>query len=102
MNKHKLSLIISVGGILLLIFIATVLELNKTSKEKEYKFAVKTIETATIKCINDKKCEIGKITVKELIDKKYLVKLKNPNTKDYFNEKSYMVYPDLAFYDVEE
>ena len=57
MNKHKLTIIITIVGIFLLIMTAKIIELNKVQKEKEYKYAIKQIETATIKCINDKKCK---------------------------------------------
>ena len=36
MNKRKLAIIISVAGIFILIFAATVMELNKMQKEREY------------------------------------------------------------------
>ncbi len=100
MNKRKLALIISVAGIFVLVFVATVMELNRIQKEKEYNYALNTIETATIKCINDSKCEMGKITLKELKDKKYLEDIKNPNTNEFFSDESYMVYPDLSFYEM--
>ncbi len=100
MNKRKLAIIISVAGIFILIFAATVMELNKMQKEREYNYALKTIETATIKCINDNKCEMGKITIGELKELKYLEDVINPNTNKPFTDKSYMVYPDLSFYEV--
>lgn len=100
MNKRKLALIIAAAGIFILIFVATVMELNKMQKEREYNFALKTIETATIKCINDSKCEMGKITIGQLQKEEYLEEIINPNTGEAFSEDSYMVYPDLSFYEV--
>ena len=69
-------------------------------EEREYNFALKTIETATIKCINDSKCEMGKITIGQLQKEEYLEEIINPNTGEAFSEDSYMVYPDLSFYEV--
>ena len=48
----------------------------------------KIIESAK-KCINEKKCNQGKITLKELYDLNYLDVLVNKVTKEYYNDKSY-------------
>ena len=102
MDNSKLAIIITITGILLLIFIATFNELRERELQKKYNYTVKQIETATINCVKDKKCKEGKITLKQLQKNKYIGKVKNPKTHKYFNNKSYMEYPDMAFYIVEK
>lgn len=47
------------------------------------------------KCINEKKCSKGNITLKELEEKGYIEKMVNHVTKEYYNEESYVIINDL-------
>lgn len=98
MNKRKIAILLTLSCIFILIMIGTIIELNNIEKEKQYNYVVKQIESATIKCVRDKKCEMGKITMKKLIDEKYIEEQINPKTNEKINEKSYMIYPELSFY----
>lgn len=102
MNKRKISILMCIIGLIIIIVVAVVVELNKEQKLKEYEFAIKTIENAANDCVSDKKCNSGKITLKELYDKKYLKRQINPNTNEYFNEQSYVTYPELSFYVIDK
>lgn len=98
MNKKLVAVLMSVIGLLVIIVICTIVQINADNKEAKYNKVVNDISKAATKCISDKMCSEGKITLKELYSKKYLEKEKNPKTGKYFGINSYINYPELSFY----
>lgn len=92
MEKKKINIIIYslVGFVSLLLIIAAYKNLNN-HHEKEYLVVHNKIKEAAKKCYLDEKCE-GKITLKDLYDKKYLEPLVDPVTKENMNEKICIEY----------
>lgn len=88
MNKYFLS-----GSILICFLLITIVTTSKVINIHQDKLLLVEnkylIETAK-KCINEKKCESNKVTLKELYDLKYLDKESNPVTKEYYSEESYI------------
>lgn len=98
MNKRLISILITFIGLIIIIVICTIVEIVDEKKNEKYDIVVNDITNASKECVKDKKCNEGKITLKELYDKKYLEKQTNPKTDKYFNKNSYIDYPDLSFY----
>lgn len=57
----------------------------------------KYIEEKARDCYNDKKCLTNEITLEMLYSNNYLVKQVNPITKEYYNEKSYVLKEDSNY-----
>ncbi len=89
MNKWIIS-----GTILFvvsLITIATTVKVVDIHNEKLLLVESKYIIENAKKCINEKKCNKDKITLKNLYELKYIDKQVNEVTKEYYNEESYVV-----------
>lgn len=81
----------------MIILIPTLYSVIKNHNDKLLEVSYKRIEEAAKKCYLDKKCSNEKITLKELYDNNYLEKESNPVTKEYYNEKSYVLVKDKTF-----
>ncbi len=98
MNKTLVVSLMSFIGIIIIIVICTIVQINSDKQEEIYNKTIKTITQASIECVKEKKCKNKKITLKELYNNKYLEKQINPKTKKEFNKNSYILYPELSFY----
>ena len=91
MNSNKIMIYITIATIILVISIPSVVLVNKRHIEKTYNSVVLKIKEKAKKCVDEDKCQSEKIFLKDLYDKKYLEKMLNPKTKEYFNENSYVI-----------
>jgi hypothetical protein len=90
MNTNKYLIIGSIVVVLFIIGIPTTYKVIKNHQNNLIKVVTDKIIIAAKKCHYDEKCSNDKITLKELYDNKYLDKLSNPITKEYYNELSYV------------
>ncbi len=91
MNNNKIMITIACVTIVLVILVPSIILVNTRHTEKLYNSTILKITEAGKKCVNEDKCLSKKIFLKELYDKKYLEKLVNPKTKQYFDENSYVI-----------
>ena len=89
-SKYLLYVIIPIS---ILILIASVYKAEENNKEKLLLVVDNKIKESAKDCYIDKKCE-GKITLKELYEKKNLTKIVNPITKEVINEDTCLEYQD--------
>lgn len=94
MPINKVNICLTLLGIFIIICVPAIIKVNNNYKKNLYNSVVDKIIINTKKCYNDKKCIEEKITLKELYELKYLSNLTNPVTKEYFNEKSYVIKKD--------
>ncbi len=94
MPINKVNICLTLLGIFIIICIPAIIKVNNNYKKNLYNSVVDKIIINTKKCYNDEKCIEEKITLKELYELKYLSNLTNPVTKEYFNEKSYVIKKD--------
>lgn len=88
MNKYFIGAsIIIICGLLIGV---TSYKVIKNHNEKLILVEEKYIIERAKKCINEKKCNNDKITLKELHELEYINKEVNPVTKEYYNELSYV------------
>ena len=99
MNKWIVSgsIVIIIG----LIIGVTSYKVVKTHQDKLILVEEKYIIEKAKECINEKKCNEEKVTLKELYTLEYLDKQSNPVTKKYYNEDSYVKYIDNEYIFVE-
>ena len=76
--------------IILIIAIPTTYKVIKNHNQNLYKVVEDKIVEKAKKCYYDKKCLEDKITLKELYKNKYLDKVSDPISKEYYNENSYV------------
>ena len=97
MNKRKIALIITIFGILIIIIVATTINLKNTSLKEEYDFEVERIISAFKTCLKEEKCAYENTTLKTLYEKMSLDNFINPYTNEPFNENSYIVINSYEF-----
>ena len=97
MNKRKIALIITIFGILIIIIVATTINLKNTSLKEEYDFEVERIISAFKTCLKEEKCTYENTTLKTLYEKMSLDNFINPYTNEPFNENSYIVINSYEF-----
>mgnify|MGYP000117505429 FL=1 len=90
MNTNKVTFIASITVITLLLVVPTIYKVSKNHNDNLTKVAEDKIIASAKKCYYEGKCSDNKIYLKELYDKKYLDKISNPITKEYYNENSYI------------
>ena len=86
MNTNKITIISSIIIVILLISVPTVYKVVKTHQDNLYKVVEEKIIAAAEKCVYEDKCKNKNITLKELYESKYLEKVSNPVSKEYYNE----------------
>ena len=115
MNKRKISLIITIFGILIIIIVATIINLKNTSLKEQYDFEVEryiklflfacayvavayeTVISAFKTCLKEEKCAHENTTLKILYEKMSLDYFINPYTNEPFSENSYIVINSYEF-----
>ncbi len=90
MNTNKIIVVSSIIVIILIIAIPTTYKVIKNHNQTLYKVVEDKIVEKAKACYYDKKCTNEKITLKELYQNKYLDKVSDPITKEYYNENSYV------------
>lgn len=90
MSTNKKTIIISIIVILIITIIPTVYKVVKNHQNNLYQVVEEKIINSAKKCYYDNKCLNDKITLKELYELKYLDKVSNPISKEYYNESSYI------------
>ena len=90
MNTNKIVVISSIIIIILIIGIPTTYKVIKNHNQNLYKVVEDKIVEKAKECYYDQKCLEDKITLKELYDNKYLDKVSDPISKEYYNENSYV------------
>ena len=90
MKSNRIIIISSIIVIILIITIPTIYKVIKNHNQNLYKVVEDKIIEKAKACYYDKKCNENKITLKELYKNKYLDKVSNPITKEYYNENSYI------------
>ena len=90
MKSNKIIVISSIIIIILIIAIPTTYKVIKNHNQNLYKVVEDKIVEKAKECYYDKKCLEEKITLKELYDNKYLDKVSDPISKEYYNESSYV------------
>ena len=98
MRLNKISVFLTIIALIIIVVIPTIIKINNNHTEKlYYSVSLKFTESAS-KCVLDEKCNINKkILISELYELKYLDKQVNPVTKEYFNEKSYIIYKNNKY-----
>lgn len=97
MNTNKITVIGTIIVIILLISIPTIYKVVKNYQNNLYVVVEQKIINSAKKCYYEEKCKENKITLKELYELKYLDKVSNPITKEYYNEESYVKIDDNKF-----
>ena len=97
MKSNKIIVISSIIIIILIIAIPTTYKVIKNHNQNLYKVVEDKIIEKAKECYYDQKCLEDKITLKELYDNKYLDKMSDPITKEYYNENSYIERKDNKY-----
>lgn len=95
MNKKIILISIIISFLIIVGF--TSYKVIKNHNEKLILVKEKYIIEKAKDCINDKKCNEEKITLEKLYELNYLEKEVNPVTKEYYNEKSYVLYKNNEY-----
>lgn len=90
MNTNKITVIFSTIIIILIISIPTIYKVIKNHNNSLYQVVEDKIIEAAEKCYYEEKCLTDTILLKDLYELKYLEKINNPITKEYYNEESYV------------
>ena len=90
MNKNFYLSLASVAILLLVIIIPSVIKVNKRHNDHLLRVVESKIIERAEDCYYKEECN-GKITLKELYEKKYLDIVANPISKEYYNELSYVI-----------
>ena len=99
MNKKKIALIITLIGLIIIICVATVLNILREEKEKKYNYEINRIVSTFKTCIKENKCEKENTTLKVLYEKMDVEEFINPYTSGPFDENSYIVISTYEFID---
>lgn len=99
MNKKKIALIITLVGLIIIICVATILNILKEEKEKKYNYEIDRIVSTLKTCIKENKCEKENTTLKVLYEKMDVEEFINPYTSVPFDENSYIVISTYEFID---
>ncbi|MEG2457710.1 MAG: hypothetical protein RSB41_02330 [Bacilli bacterium] len=94
MDKRKLAFIVTAIGIIIIIFITSIIHIININIEKEYNFVEVNIIKNTKRCISDNKCNKEDNYLTHLKQKGYIKDLINPKTKKNFDISSYVSYPE--------
>ena len=99
MNKKKIALIITLTGLIIIICVATVLNILREEKEKKYNYEIDRIVSTFKTCIKENKCEKENTTLKVLYEKMDVEEFIDPYTNEPFDENSYIVISTYEFID---
>ena len=90
MSKNFYLTLISLSILLAIIVIPSIIKVNNRHNEKLIRVVESKIKQKALDCFYEEDCS-EEITLKELYDKKYLEKMANPISKEYYNNKSYVL-----------
>lgn len=82
--------------ILLLFIVPGIIYIKKNHNKNLWLVLEKEIIEAKDKCVNEDICQDDKITIKYLIEHKYLEKVYDPITKEAINDASYVEGKELV------
>ena len=101
MNKKKISLIITLIGLIVIVCVATILNVVKVQKDKKkkYNYEIDRIVSTFKTCIKENKCEKENTTLKVLYEKMDVEEFIDPYTSEPFDENSYIVISTYEFID---
>ena len=99
MNKKKIALIITLIGLIIIICVATVLNILREEKEKKYNYEINRIVSTFKTCIKENRCEKENTTLKVLYEKMDVEEFIDPYTSKPFDENSYIVISTYEFID---
>lgn len=94
-SKSFILTLATMGILILIIAIPSVIKVNKRHNDRLMHVTIAKITQSAEDCYYDKICPANKITLKELYDNNYLEEIANPITKEYYNEKSYVIIHDV-------
>lgn len=97
MNTNKITIIGSIMAILLIIGIPTVYKVINNHHNNLYRVVEDKIINSAKKCYYEEVCVNNKITLKELYELKYLEKVSDPISKEYYNEESFVLRDGTKF-----
>jgi len=97
MNTNKIIIIGTIIAILIILGIPTIYKVIKNHQDNLYQVVEEKIINSAKKCYYEEKCVESKILLKQLYELKYLEKVSNPISKEYYNEKSYVKIKDNTF-----
>ena len=99
MNKKKISLIITLIGLIVIVCVATILNVVKVQKDKKYNYEIDRIINTFKTCIKENKCEKENTTLEVLYEKMDVKEFINPYTNKPFDKNSYIVINTYEFID---
>ena len=99
MNKKKISLIITLIGLIVIVCVATILNVVKVQKDKKYNYEIDRIINTFKTCIKENKCEKENTTLEVLYEKMDVKEFINPYTNKPFDKNSYIVVNTYEFID---
>lgn len=99
MNKKKIALIITLIGLIVIVCVATILNVVEVQKDKKYNYEIDRIVSTLKTCIKENKCEKENTTLKVLYEKMDVEEFINPYTSEPFDENSYIVISTYEFID---
>ena len=97
MNTNRVLILGSIISIFLLISIPTIYKVVINHKNSLIKVVEDKIINSAKKCYYEEKCTDDKITLKELYDLKYLDRVSDPISREYYNDQSYIEVNDDEF-----
>ncbi len=101
MEKRKVALIIAIIGILLIIFSAIVIKLQKNVKEKDTSVLKAVLLSDAKKCLEDKVCTTDNILITTLIENNYVSEENKVELENYTND-SFIDYKARTVYLIEK
>lgn len=99
MNKKKISLIITLIGLIIIVCVATILNVVEIQKDKKYNYEIDRIINTFKTCIKENKCERENTTLEVLYEKMGVEEFINPYTNKPFDMNSYIVINTYVFID---
>ena len=99
MNKKKISLIITLFGLIIIVCIATILKVIKVEKEKKYNYEIDRIISTFKTCIKEGKCEKENTSLEMLYSNMEIEEFINPYTDKPFDKNSYILISTYEFID---
>lgn len=97
MNINKVTITGTIIVILLLLTLPTIYKVIKNHHDHLYEVVESKIISKAEECFYDEICTDEKITLKYLYDHNYLNAMSDPVTKEYYNEKSYVLRNNTDF-----
>ncbi len=94
MISNRTIFLITLLAIVMIITVPTIIRINDTHTERLLKVETLKIKEKALLCEVKGECKEEKITLKYLIDNKYLTRGIDPRTKEYFKDDVYVILKD--------